>query len=118
MLIKNYIEKTYSFLFGMLGAMTMLIIAHYISQPPSNIVTVNITGIVDQFIKYESKKNLSPDVLKDEVKAFGNQLEIHLRRYAHQNHLVILPSEAVIAGSPDHTRIIMNSINHHIGMDI
>ena len=112
MLTKNHIEKMHSFLFGMLGAMATLIIVHYISQPPSNIVTVNITGIVEQFIKDESKKNLSPDVLKDEVKEFGNKLEITLRKYAHQNHLVLLPNEAVIAGSQDHTAIIINSINH------
>lgn len=110
-LIKNNIfEKANSFLFGMLGAATVLMINHYIILPPNKIVTVNISGIVDNFIKQESKKNLDADIVKKEVSSFGKNLETKLSEFSKKNHFILLPSEAVITGANDYTNVINKSI--------
>ena len=95
----------------MLGAILVLIITHFISQPTKKIVTVNITGIVNQFIKDETHKNLPNETIEKEVKNFGNKLESTMKQYANQHNLVLLPSEAVIAGSTDYTDIFTKYLN-------
>lgn len=95
-----------SFLFGMLGALIIMIIAHFIVSPKPTVGTVNITGLVDRFIKTETEKNLPPDILKQEVKVFGQNLEKELKLFSAKNHIVLLPAEAVIAGGQDYTVII------------
>jgi hypothetical protein len=92
-----------SFLFGMLGAAIVLIFSHLISPKQEKIATINITKIVDEFIKEENSKHLEPDLMKQEVKKFGQQLESNLKTFAKRNHLILLPNEAVIAGSEDYT---------------
>lgn len=100
-----------SFLFGMLGTLIIMIINHFVVSPKPTIGTVNITGLVDRFIKAETAKNLSPDILKQEVKAFGQNLERELKVFSTKNHIVLLPAEAVIAGSQDYTAIIKERLN-------
>ena len=95
-----------SYLAGVLGALTVFMVMQWFDTNHPRIGTVNITGLVDQFIKQESSLNRSPDVLKNEVSLFGKQLERTLRTYAKEQHLVLLPSEAVIAGSRDYTAIV------------
>lgn len=104
------ISYSNSFLFGALGALFVFIVAYYFTSMPPSIGTVNITRIVDQFIKEEAVKNLPPNILKQEVKLFGKNLEKELKQFSSQNHLVLLPSEAVIAGSHDYTSLIMQRI--------
>lgn len=87
----------------MLGCLIVFIAAHLFNPTTSTIGTVNITGIINHFIKQESNKNLSPDVLKQEVSEFGNKLEVTLRQLAKEKHITLFPSEAVIAGSQDYT---------------
>lgn len=96
------------FLCGMLGGIIILAFFHNYNSSP--IATVNITGLVDRFIKEESQKNLSPDKLKNEVSHFGNQLEQVLKVHAKDTHKILLPSEAVITGSDDDTAIISQKI--------
>lgn len=95
-----------AFLFGVLGALIVFIIAHFFVRPLPVIGTVNITHLVDRFIKEESAKNLSPDTLKNEVKIFSLKLERELKTVSAKHHLILLPSEAVIAGSHDYTKLI------------
>lgn len=111
-------EKAYSFLFGMLGAMLILLVSHLMFDRPKNIATVNITGLVNQFIQQESQKNVPPDRLKQEIKEFGHRLERNLKQLAAQKKLILLPNEAVIAGSHDVTNLIAHKIivdeNHDV----
>jgi Flp pilus assembly protein TadB len=100
------LQQCYSFLFGMLGCLIVFIAAHLFNPASSTIGTVNITGIINHFIKQESNKNLSPDLLKQEVRQFGNQLEVILRQLAKEKHITLFPSEAVIAGSQDYTDVV------------
>lgn len=99
---------TYSFscLFGMLGALIIFMITHVYEKQDVRIGTVNITGMVDHFIKQEAGKNVQPDVLKKEVKEYGMNLNKELQDFSREKHIVLLPSEAVIAGSRDYTSTI------------
>ncbi len=105
-----------SFLFGVLGALLVFIIANFFTPSIPSIGTVNITNLVDRFIKEETIKNLPPDTLKKEVKAFGNHLEKELKAFSAKNHLILLPAEAVIAGSHDYTALIRERlVNQKLG---
>lgn len=118
MKIKSYLKNTYlitkmldflqPLLCGMLGG--LIILAFFNNHNSLSIATVNITGLVDRFIKEESQKNLPPDKLKNEVSRFGNQLEQVLKVHAKDTHKVLLPSEAVITGTDDDTAIISQKI--------
>lgn len=104
--VKAVLQHCYSFLFGMLGCLIVFIAAHLFNPTTSTIGTVNITGIINHFIKQESNKNLSPDVLKQEVSEFGNKLEATLHQLAKEKHITLFPSEAVISGSQDYTGVV------------
>lgn len=104
--MSNLLFYSSSFLFGMLGALVVFMLMNAFISPVQSIGTVNITSLVDRFIKEETQKNLPPDTLKQEVKAFGMNLEKELTVFSKQNHLILLPTEAVIAGSQDYTQLI------------
>jgi hypothetical protein len=108
----NHFKKIESLLFGMIGAIVIFIITHYLT-PQQMIGTVNITGIVDQFIKQESHKNLPPDVIKNEISKFGLGLEKTVHEFSQENHIILVPSEAVVSGAVDYTVIINQRLNNH-----
>lgn len=99
------------YLSGILGAITVFVVVQLFHAAPYKIGTVNITGIVDQFVKHETKKNAGEDVTRAEVKKYGLHLESELKQFSKENHLVLLPSEAVISGSNDYTVIIQQRMN-------
>ena len=100
-----------STLFGMIGALIITVMMHMMVAPPTSFATVNITGLVGQFVQLEAKRNVPPDQLRREVKQYGATLERELKSFAKQKHLVLLPTEAVIAGAHDYTDQIDHQIN-------
>src|SRR5579872_4798914 len=112
--LKNYASMVFdtnntyviSFLFGMLGSLFIFMIVHLMGNPSMKWGTVNVTGMVNLYVKQESQKNISPDILKKEVKQFGTILDQNLQQFSKENHVTLLLSEAVIAGIPDYTGII------------
>lgn len=102
----DYISIIKGYLFGLLGALTVFSVAHFYGSKPVKIATVNITGIVDEFIKQESAKHIPEQTLKADVKHYGDLLEKELKLFSRETNLVLLPSEAVIAGGHDYTTII------------
>lgn len=100
----------FSLLFGMLGALIIFVLVHCMEKPNIKLATVNITGIVDRFIKIESEKISSPETLKKEVKQFGVALDKELRIFSKEKGIVLMPSEAVIAGTPDYTSTVLEHL--------
>lgn len=100
----------FSFLFGMLGALIIFIMVHLLEKPSVQFGTINITGLVNYFVKQESNKNISPDQLKTEVKQFGNVLEKEIALFSKEKGVVLMISEAVASGAPDYTRVIYERI--------
>jgi hypothetical protein len=97
-------------LFGMLGALIIQIIFSFMPFKVPMIATVNITGLEDSFIKETSKQALSPNEMKQKVTVFAKSLNQNVTELAKEKHLVLLPREAVIAGSHDLTPEVANRI--------
>jgi hypothetical protein len=104
------LQAVTSFMFGMLGAITIVTIVQLMHASEPMIATVHITQLVDQFIKEERQKNIPQALLEKEIKQFGNKLEATLKKVAKENNLVIFPKEAVMTTVPDVTDRIRESI--------
>lgn len=100
------IDYAYSFLFGMLGSMLIITLFYYMSPVPQKLAVVNATAIVKEFVKKEIEQNKSQDTLTNETKKFGASLEQASREIAEENNLILMPSEAIIAGSQDYTAAV------------
>ena len=90
---------------GMLSALVMLCLFHFF-MPSQKIGTVNVTGMLDQYIKESAKKTMSSDELKRNVHLFGQTLEETLQAISKKEQVLLLPREAVIAGSVDYTSVV------------
>jgi hypothetical protein len=110
----DWVSVLKGYLSGLLGALTVYAIMHYYDSKPYKIGTVNITSMVDQFVKQETNKNLTPEILKKEVSQFGKTLERELKIFSSKNQLVLFPNEAVIAGGQDYTPIVRDRMERKI----
>lgn len=100
-----FYQYLFAFLCGMLGCLLVLFITSSI-RPTARVATVNITVLVDQFIKNTSQKGLPDTELQNEVKQFGMKLDQTIKKLSQENNLVILPKEAVVSGATDYTKVI------------
>ena len=97
-------EMVIQLLMGMIGAAIVIGIALLFShQPRAAIGTVNITGLIDQFIQSQAKLPLSAGAMKERVHQFGKKLEDVTKEIADERRITLLPSEAVIEGGIDYT---------------
>jgi hypothetical protein len=108
---KFNLQYSYAFLFGMLGAIMVFLMTHFLISPKPQLATINVTLIVDEFMKQKTGKNLSEDALKNESHLFGKKLEANLYQLAIEKHIILLPSEAVIAGAPDYTSYLKTKLS-------
>jgi uncharacterized membrane protein len=114
--LEKFIHYSYSFLFGLIAAMAVFLISQQLQIKPKHIATVNITTIIKQYTQAEDKKKLSDTQLKNETNRFGKQLEATLKQLSRDRQLVLLPSEAVIAGCEDYTQLVITLMqeNNHV----
>jgi hypothetical protein len=116
LILKNRLQKIInsqhfiSFLFGMLGAILIALFLHFINSPKI-FATVNLTKMVNQFIKEEQERHVSKENLKEDTKRFGVQLEFALKQLSESKNIVLLPKEAVIAGVEDKTDELYQLLN-------
>lgn len=112
-LSKEIILKTvYQLGMGALGAVLVMLILHlYEPVQKPRIGTVNITGIVDQFIKLQTKQNLPADETKKRVQEFGVVLEKIMHDLSAKQHVVLMPAEAVIVGATDYTPVVQKYLS-------
>jgi len=94
----------------MLGAMFITFIVDSIHPNQKEIATVNINQIIRQFSQTKAKKDISEEALKNETRAFGKNIEETLKEFSRRYNLVLIPTEAVIAGCHDYTSVIMKEI--------
>ena len=100
-----------SFVSGVLGALSVLLVSHFLSNATPRLATVNISGMVSHFVKLEAKREISSDVLEKEAKHYGSSLNKELQKFAKEKNLILFPSEAVIAGNQDYTSVIYKRLN-------
>lgn len=101
-------SKVGSFLF--LGVTLAFILPLYLKPTPPRIATVNVSGLVTQFVKTELRAKKSNRDMAADVKHFGETLETTLNHLAKTQHQVILPREAVMAGSDDETQQVAKAL--------
>lgn len=110
-------QAIYQLLIGMLGASLLMLVFHFI-EPSKRIVTVDVTGLINHFVKLESKKKTSSDQLKIQVQIFANTLEKTLHELSDKQHMIIFPKEAIISGAVDFSEIVAERINIKLGLDL
>lgn len=114
-MIKTFMQKhkallmlgTSQLIFGMMGALIMQL---FFSFKAPMIATVNISGLENSFIKETTNKALSPDEMKLKVAQFANALNQSVINIAKEKHVILLMSEAVVAGHRDLTPEVANRV--------
>lgn len=114
-MIKTFMQKhkdlillgTSQLIFGMMGA---LMVQLFFSLNVPTIATVNISGLENSFIKETTNKALSPDEMKLKVTQFAHALNQSVVDIAKEKHVVLMMSEAVVAGHRDLTPEVANRI--------
>lgn len=87
----------------------LLTIAAYhfqFARDTPKIITVDINQLIDEKIQTLTSNGQDESTNKSAIQAFGRTLEANIKQISKENHLIILPAQAVIAGVPDHTDII------------
>ncbi len=86
----------------LISLLMIFVFTHYraVNTP---LATVDITGIIRQFVKVESTQSHSPAQHQERIHAFSAQLEMTLQEVAREKHVILVPKEAVIAGGVDLT---------------
>ena len=103
-----------SSLYAAMFIASVCVIFAYFNRPTSSIATVNVTGLVSSFVKETSKQNLTMEQKQKKIDQFGQSMQHVLDDIAKRNHVIIMMSEAVIAGAPDLTQVVMTSIKKEI----
>ena len=96
---------------GITAMMGLLFFLLWSMNRAAPVGVVNVTAIIDQFVKSKAHQNLSIEIQKEHVKNFGLHLEAALQTIAKKQHVVLLPSEAVIAGAHDYTAAVEDALN-------
>jgi hypothetical protein len=87
---------------ALMGTTISVVLSRVILPNPS-IATVDMTGLMYQFAKSEASGSASLAEKRIEVRHFSQQLETTLKTIAQEKHVILVPKEAVIAGSQDLT---------------
>lgn len=107
---ESIIKIVYQLAMGMLGAILILLVLH-IYEPMPRIGTVNITGIVDQFVKSQAKEKLPATELKKRIEVFSTKLAQTMHVLSSKQNIVLMPAEAVIAGATDYTPTVQKYLS-------
>jgi hypothetical protein len=112
---KTLIKALYHITLGMVGALLIVI---FVAKPFSSsepmklkIFVVDITGIVDNFVKTQSSLNLPIATLHERARLFSTELEQALNQVAAKNHAILMPTQAVLAGAVNITDQITNKLD-------
>ena len=87
---------------ALMGA-TISIVLDRVILPNPRLATVDMTGLMYQFVKSEAAGSASLVQKRAEIRDFSQKLEMALKEIAKEQHVILVPKEAVIAGSQDVT---------------
>lgn len=119
-MMRNWVAKLQYLLFsvtvnqliaGMLGAAIVLMITHAVEPPAKRVATVDITGIVNQFVQAQATHQLPANELQQRVTTFGRQLQLAVNQVARERHVVLMVQEAAVAGAPDLTAAVRQQLS-------
>lgn len=101
--------------FGVLGALIVHVI--FIRYSPPTIKTVNVSALENSFIQETVKQKLPKAELSKRVSIFARSLNQTINNMAKQKNVIIVPSEAVIAGGVDLTETVANEVKRSVRND-
>ena len=88
-----------SFLGGCLAVGIFFVSLLPVFSPAASLATVDMTSLIQSFVKTESTRSGSLAEHHEQVRAFSQQLDQALQAVAQQQHVILVPKEAVIAGA-------------------
>lgn len=108
-------HSTFAWLLVVLLTLTVIIQSHrhwsfHSSVHASGIVTVDVTDLTQQFVIQLAKSHRTPAEQQQAIKQFAERLQQALIQMSQQQHVVIVPAQAVIAGARDETAAIAKAI--------
>jgi hypothetical protein len=109
-------ESIYSVLYALIAAF-IVHSAYDIYQKSLSIATVNVTRIVAGFvneIEVKSNQSFSADQKEKKIRKFSCAMQHVLDGLAKKEKMIILRSEAIIAGAPDLTQDVIVRIKKEI----
>lgn len=74
------------------------------------IVTIDVSPILSSFIEGQKNTRLSSDEIDESTLKFAERLEKVIKNKAKEQGLIIVPKQAVIAGSRDYTKVIQDEV--------
>lgn len=102
------------FIMGIINILLMVFVMTMQSSADTKIGMVNITGMVNSFIKETAQQPLSAGQKQEKIARFGEALQKVVESEARENHMILIPSEAVIAGADDVTKEVMVAIKREL----
>lgn len=81
-----------------------------IESSPRQIVTIDINNILNTFIRNNRESEKSEEAINKLVDAFTNKLSIYIETKANNDHLTIIPKQAVLAGGKDITELVKKDL--------
>lgn len=94
----NYLSILLQLSFGMLGA---LIVHGLFLSHQQQVATVNVTHLVQSFVKETAELEVTAEIKKQKTLQFGKSLNAAIEKVAQKRHVILVVSEAVVAGAPD-----------------
>ena len=92
------------FMAGLAAAVVICVLYH--THGRQTVATVNVTGLINEFVQYESAQKLPPKKIRADVRQFGCTLEKNINQFAKKHRVILLPKEAVVAGAMDYTGLL------------
>jgi len=79
-----------------------------------NIGTLHVDKIIQHHIAVYGQKPLSPEQRVAVSKAFTRLLDKSIRIISEQNHVILMPHNAIISEVPDYTNMVTTYIDEHL----
>lgn len=99
-------------LLGILGGLIAFLIMQHMVPAQKQLVKIDVSKIVNNYIQNAANKHLSKEKLEEETKRFAKNLESKLQILAERERIIVLPSQAIIAGGNDYTEQVEHEIKY------
>ncbi len=113
---KNIFFNTKCFVYSVIWvplviAIVCLLLCIFNHSQKQRIGVVNITGLVEEFVKVQANNKLPQEEIRKNIRTFGVSLEKVLHEVSVKKNVVLMPAEAVIVGAVDYTQEVQNYLS-------
>lgn len=90
-------------------------VSHFTQTSQPQLVSVDLKGILQEFIVSTAASKMEGDALNSHVKEYTDRLDRLTTQLAAQENFIIVPKNAVLAGGMDITPQVKSLIEHGYG---